>query len=384
MKRYIIFSANYLPHLGGVERYTFNLATNLVSSGYEVAIVTSDVSCPISYEQSDGIEIYRLPSFRVLGERFPVIKINRKTLEILRKVFKYPYDFGIINTRFYPICVLASFLLRRKKIPFILIEHGTNHFTVNNKFLDVLGHAYEHLATRMLKLNTVHFAGVSLACTKWLKHFGIDTNTVFYNAIDHNAIQVVRQTNKIELRHRLAIPESAKLICYTGRLVKEKGVQKLIDAIGILRRNRLDVYLVIAGDGDLLDSIRSLGDKYIIALGKIDFSSIINLLDASDVFCLPTDYPEGLPTSILEAAACKCYVVTTSAGGSSEVILDSSYGCILADNTPNEIAKAIYAALSDDDTRKAVTEKTYNKVINEFEWGVVTKNIINFSQKVEN
>ena len=42
-KRYCIFSAQYLPHMGGVERYTYNLAKELINQGNEVVVVTSNL-----------------------------------------------------------------------------------------------------------------------------------------------------------------------------------------------------------------------------------------------------------------------------------------------------------------------------------------------------
>lgn len=40
-----MFSANYLPNVGGVERYTYNLAKKLAQRGNNVIIVTSNVFC---------------------------------------------------------------------------------------------------------------------------------------------------------------------------------------------------------------------------------------------------------------------------------------------------------------------------------------------------
>ena len=42
-KTYCIFAAQYFPHLGGVERYTYNLAKQLIQDGNKVIIVTSNV-----------------------------------------------------------------------------------------------------------------------------------------------------------------------------------------------------------------------------------------------------------------------------------------------------------------------------------------------------
>ena len=57
MKKICIFSAQYLPHLGGVERYTYNLATELYRQGNQVVIVTSNVGELLTYEKKEGIEI---------------------------------------------------------------------------------------------------------------------------------------------------------------------------------------------------------------------------------------------------------------------------------------------------------------------------------------
>ena len=61
-KHYCIFSAQYLPHMGGVERYTYNLAKKLCEYGNEVTIVTSNGCDLSSYEKKDGITIF-IPSF---------------------------------------------------------------------------------------------------------------------------------------------------------------------------------------------------------------------------------------------------------------------------------------------------------------------------------
>ena len=50
-KHYCIFSAQYLPHMGGVERYTYNLAKKLCEYGNEVTIVTSNGCDLSSYEK---------------------------------------------------------------------------------------------------------------------------------------------------------------------------------------------------------------------------------------------------------------------------------------------------------------------------------------------
>ena len=73
-KKFCIFSAQYLPHMGGVERYTYYLAKELVRDGNSVVIVTSLSPGLKEREETDGIKIYRLPSFNFMDGRMPVLK----------------------------------------------------------------------------------------------------------------------------------------------------------------------------------------------------------------------------------------------------------------------------------------------------------------------
>lgn len=69
------FSAQYLPTVGGVERYTWNLARCTVAAGHRAIVVTSALpNLPEHEIDGDGIEIYRLPVCPVMNGRFPVIK----------------------------------------------------------------------------------------------------------------------------------------------------------------------------------------------------------------------------------------------------------------------------------------------------------------------
>ena len=107
MKTYIIFSAFYLPHLGGVERYVYNLAKKLIGKSNKVIIVTSNINSTVSHEIIDGCEVFRLPCIKQLNARFPILKINREFYQLVKELRKKEPDFIIVNTRFY-ICLLYT------------------------------------------------------------------------------------------------------------------------------------------------------------------------------------------------------------------------------------------------------------------------------------
>lgn len=365
--KYCIFIANFLPNLGGVERYTYNLAKKLIEKGDRVTVVTSNVFGLAEHETIEGIELYRIPCFNLLGGRFPVLKPSKDFFRINREILGRKFDFAIIQSRFYVHCAYGIHCAKKWKLPRLVLEHGTNHFTVNNPVLDLFGQLYEHLISAYIRGNCDHFYGVSQACCDWLNHFRIRASGKLYNAVDAEGIRKKMEAPVASYREELGLWNDL-IVTYTGRLVKEKGIQKLVQAVELLRDRDIHVKLLVAGSGDLLEELQQQNDPDVILLGLLDFDHIVALLKETDIFCLPTDYPEGFPTSVLEAAACGCYIITTTKGGSRELVLDDSYGKILEDNTAEEIAAAIQKAAQDPAYRASAAQKAVQRLNETFTW----------------
>jgi len=368
MKTFCIFTANYLPYLGGIERNTSKISKYLITAGYNVIIVTSNVFRLNDFEIKDNVKIYRMPCLNLLKGRFPVLKKNKLFFKLNRQLLDEPVDYVIVNTRFYRHSLYGVKFAQKVNAPCIVHERGTGHFTINNIFFDVLGHLYEHLITACLKQYPLRFFGVSEACNEWLEHFGIQSTGVIYNAIDISEVNNYTKKPEIDYRSKLQLSSDDIIITFTGRLVKEKGLLKLIEAVKIINKTKRNVYLFIAGDGPLQDDLKVMADSNIFVLGRIDSSKIFALLSQTDIFCLPTDYPEGFPTSVMEAVACHCFCITTTRGGSKELIIDDSYGIILEQNTPETIVSAIEKAISDPVYRQNTTNNAYERLVNNFSW----------------
>ena len=383
---YCIISAQFYPHVGGVERYTLYLGRKLIKAGNKVTIVTSNTGELPGREVSEGMEILRLPCYDLLGGRYPVFKKNREFKKIDALVKAGRYDFFIINTRFYLHSLYGAKLAKRMGVPAITIEHGTSHLSVNNRLFDTLGGWYEHFLTFCLKHYCKDYYGVSEACCEWSAHFGIHSKGTLYNAVEIEEFREITSKSTVDYRRDHQIPADAKVIAFTGRLIPEKGIRQLVAAVKKINESRIagkkaPVYLMIAGEGSLKDSLSEMADAYTILLGQIDFEHVVMLLNASDIFCLPSD-SEGFPTSVLEAVACRCFVLTTYRGGAKELILDDSYGIIMKENTERVIRENLEKILDNEKYCQMAEEKSYDRLTKYFTWDATAAKVMQIAKEM--
>lgn len=370
MKKIAIFSGYYLPHLGGVERYTFNLASKLKQMGYEVIIVSLRYDLNLKeIEETECAKIYRLPTFKLFVNRYPIVNNNKRCKELLKMVREENIDSIILQTRFWTSSYIGSKFAAKNNIPVCLIEHGSTHFTINNKVLDFFGEIYEHQLTNAIKKNVKDFYGVSKKCTQWLKHFNIESNGVFYNSINVDEFKLYED--------KISKDNDKISITYVGRIIKEKGVLKLISIFNKLS-SKYNIELNIAGDGPILNQIKeeNKDNQSIHILGKLTHEEVMELLAKTDIFVNPSYFPEGLPTSILEAGLMKCAVVATPMGGTAE-ILDSDDIGLICGFEEDEIEEKIVKLLDNKEEREKLRENIHKRVIDEFSWNATAKKIAN-------
>jgi glycosyltransferase involved in cell wall biosynthesis len=373
MKKICIFSGYYLPHLGGIERYTDKLSEQLHKLEYEISVVAFLHEPLANIEKKDYCTIYRLPCYKLFLSRYPLIKKNHKFRMLMSDLEAENFDFIILNSRFFLTSLLGARFAHRFNIPCILIEHGTNHFTINNKFLDFMGERYEHFLTNQIKRYVKYFFGVSTPCTEWLKHFDIEARGVIYNSVSS-----IKPVVKRSLQGRKVI------ISYAGRLIKEKGVLNLISVFEKLNKQYKNIELFIAGKGPLFESLDSTykEDELIHMLGMLNYEDVMKLYADTDIFVHPSMYPEGLPTSILEAGINNCAVVATDRGGTMEVINKEKYGIIVEENE-DSLYNALKYLIENPDKISYLGDNLYERILNNFTWKATVDKFINQMEEIK-
>ena len=187
-KRYAIFSAQFLPHIGGVEFYTDNLARELARRGHEVVVVASAMPDAPEYEVTEsGVEVFRLPSFQLINGRMPVPRRNGSFRRLLNEVSSRSYDGILVNTRFYLHSLVGLKMAKRLGLRPILCEHGSAYLTFGNALLDKAVVTYEHMITALVKRYSPDAYAVSGKGIAWLHTFGIQAKGLLSNSIDADA-----------------------------------------------------------------------------------------------------------------------------------------------------------------------------------------------------
>lgn len=365
--RFVIFSAQYLPTVGGVERYTANLAQTLTELGHDVTVVTSRLPQTLAHERVDGVELVRLPSWLWLAGRFPVPRPGRVSRTGMDRALTAPVDLVVVNTRFWVLSLWAARRCGRRGLPTVVVEHGTGWLTLGSPLVDVAVRLYERLALAWVRRTGAPFYAVSKAGTQWLRQLGVSPAGVLSNAVDAARVQAVAAGPGWDARTALGIDRDAPMVAFVGRIIPEKGIRELVAAMAQLRQERPDAVLVAAGDGPLRAGLTAAASPGVLFTGPLDHDRTLRLTAQADVLCLPS-YSEGFSTVVLETAALGTPMVTTPTGGTLEIVVDDDHGLLLPDLQPQTIASALDRALGDPQWRRRAGELCRARVEAEMTW----------------
>ena len=160
-------------------------------------------------------------------------------------------------------------------------------------------------------------------------------------------------TTALKLRQSLGIPQSAYVAMFVGRLQLDKGLLEFVGAARLIRQKRKDIVFVMVGAPDpgnkrsinnsILNKWKSQED--VIFTGRRE--DVPKLMAMADTITAPTFYREGLPRTLLEAAATGLPLIGTDMPGVREAIKDGVNGILIPIQDSNALADSI-EELADD------------------------------------
>lgn len=179
------------------------------------------------------------------------------------------------------------------------------------------------------------------------------------------------------VRRALGVPAGAPLVLTVGNFKAQKAPLDFVRAAAVVRRAIPRAWFIMAGDGELKEPARALaerlgvGNRLILPGWRRD---VADLLHAADVFALSSLH-EGLPRSVLQAAAAGLPVVATAVNGTPEAVREGVTGHLVPPRAPETLAARLAALLKAPRRARAMGRAGRSVVGGEFEISVMLRRI---------
>jgi glycosyltransferase involved in cell wall biosynthesis len=362
--------------IGGIASHVFDLSRALVRRGLGVNVVTCNFPGAKKFENIGGVNVDRFEAYAT-GDSFLGWALRmQKNMEISSSdLISGTGEFDIIHAHDWLSGVAGVGLKHLYRKPLITTMHSTEYGRrtgIHNDFQASIHEIEGWITFESWRVITCSYYMRSHVA--WC--FGLPENKacVIPNGVDVSKFSF--SFNYWDVRNRFA-HASERILLFVGRLVPEKGLDTLIDALPMIFGGGVNVKLVVVGEGpqkeayQRMASDRGLGEKVMFA-GYVDDWTLRALYRVADVTVVPSKFePFGIVA--LEAMAARCPLVTTSTGGLNEIVDDGGTGLKVPTNDPPALAGAILRMLRDVGFKNYVVENAYRKCLWNYNWDKIAE-----------
>lgn len=349
----------------GTQYQVFGLSKELVKRGHEVYIVRRWYNSP-KEEKIQGFKVINISSpklpdsaiekamTQVIFSKYAAKEINRIEPDMLNLTAKY-----------------SSYFVCKLNIPTIYTTHIPPRDLV--PFKTCLGKLHP---TKWVESRIYTNCDVIVALNEEHRQY-----------LSNRGFKVVFIPNGVGIENYTPNYSDEGYIFFTGRLVKQKGLQYLIKAYSMLNSELQDNFkLVIGGFGPekkkLIDLASKLGIKNrVIFLPWIPNSDFIKRIENCSVYVLPSFY-EGLPVALLETMALGKPVVASDIPGIQEVITHGKDGFLFETGNASELKKCLELLLEDAKLRKRIGRNARKTIEIKYTFGKVANRYITLFNEI--
>ena len=361
--------ARFYPFIGGVENYVYNLSKELARLGQEVQVVCAREPEAQENESRDGIEIKRLP---YIG------KVANTNITPALPFALFQQDFDLIHTHLpTPWSADWSLIISRlKSRPLVLTYHND---IVGQGRAGKLAIFYNSTGLPFLLKTS---AKIVITQDKYI-------NSSIYLRNYRNKIKVIPNGVDIDrFRPRSYTKKEAesKVLFFLGLLDKYhayKGLDDLLKALAIVRKQLPGVKLVVGGGGELLghyrDTAANLGlSQNVEFQGFIPDEKLPECYNRCDVFVLPSvsSEQEGFGIVLLEAMASGRPVISTDIVGVAGDVKRFNAGRIVRPRDINALAQAILEILLDEELAREMGRRGRTLVEGKYNWKKIGRDML--------
>jgi glycosyltransferase involved in cell wall biosynthesis len=209
------------------------------------------------------------------------------------------------------------------------------------------------------------------------------------NGIDTNYFSPVHfpSQEKANLRYRLDIMSESFVFCFVVRLVKDKGINELVQAfVEINNQYSHTKLLLVAPFERELDPLlpetetEIQNNSHIISTG---FQSDVRpYLAISDIFVFPS-YREGFPNVVMQAGAMELPCIVTDINGCNEIIEDDVNGLIIPPKDEKALQEKMELLLNYSDLRAKLKNNAREMITSRYEQKIVWEALLEEYKSLE-
>lgn len=390
-RRVLMLSWEFPPRIiGGIARHVDELSRALAAQGLHVDVLTAhhpDAPSAETIAAGGGqVRVLRAMAAPINPADF-IAEIHQLNFGLLERLLREGQaDYDLIHAHDWLVAFAARTLKHGRSLPLIATLHATE--AGRNQGIRTPLQSYIHSVEWMLTYDAWRVICCSQAMVDEVVaglRVPRDKMRMIPNGIDSGRVSCGDSREKLAgFRRRWAAPQE-RIVLFVGRLVREKGVEVLVDALPEVLLAHPEVKLVVAGAGWYGHLIaraaaRGVGRK-VVFTGFLPEEEVPRLYAVADVAAFPSLYePFGIVA--LEAMAAGVPVVTSDVGGFREVVRHGETGLHTWANNPHSLAWGINWVLSDPELAERLRRCGRRAVGERYAWPGIAKQTVQVYQEV--
>lgn len=365
----LLLNYEYPPLGGGAGNATANMARELAALGHDVRVVTAAYGDLPKRERVDGFEIRRIPAIRRHAD-------HCSPLEMLSFMASAMLALPIMAGTWRPDACIAFFGIPCAPAAWLLKGFRGVPYVVSLRGGDVPGFqpydlaGYHRLTGPLIRFLWKRAAAV-VANSRGLADLARKSAGATPIGLIPNGVDPTRFAPADELSR-----EGPVRLVFVGRLVRQKGLDVLLEALSRLPRDACYEATII-GDGPLREDLANMAGRLGLG-GKVRFAGWVSRADMpqelrhGDAFVFPSR-DEGMPNAVLEAMASGLAVAATRIAGNEELVEDGSTGFLVPPDDPDALAGVLARLVADRNLCWRLGTAGRDKVVREYSWRAVAE-----------
>lgn len=341
-----IITSGFLPVPASRGGAVENLVDNFLNKNEEYKKMNINI---FSIYDDDAVEIskkYKHSNFIFIKPNFIVKQLDKimyffaKNILRKEKTMSYRYIFQ----RLYFLDKVSKYLKNNDYDKVLLENHPTLFMSLKKRknFIKYKDRYYYHLHNEVnngygcediiknSKSNICVSQFISSQLSNFLQVENSDNFTVLRNCVDQQRFQKEVCEDEIrKLKLKYGIADNERVLLFTGRLTREKGIKELLLSLKKLKNQNYKLLVVgsfffgtevkNAFEEELEEIIQDIKDK-VIFTGFISYDEIQKIYAIADIATLPSIWDDPAPLTIIESLSCGLPIVTTNSGGIPEYV----------------------------------------------------------------